>query len=68
MKRVTPNPEQEEDTVSDSECVTEKEPVAKKPKTGLGKLLGGMSRKKGMLLNLGSTKQAKLRSSVIPSP
>ena len=41
MKHVTPDPEQEEDTVSDSECVAEKEPVAKKPKTGLGKLLGG---------------------------
>ena len=47
MKHVTPDPEQEEDTVSDSECVAEKEPVAKKPKTGLGKLLGGMFSKPG---------------------
>ena len=47
MKHVTPDPEQEEDTVSDSECVPEKESVAKKPKTGLGKLLGGMFSKPG---------------------
>ena len=47
MKHVTPDPEQEEDTVSDSECVAEKEPVAKKPKTGLGKLLGVMFSKPG---------------------
>ena len=47
MKHVTPDPEQEEDTVSDSECVAEKEPVAKKPKIGLGKLLGGMFSKPG---------------------